>query len=91
MNTSENSPLDEQFVIGVDYGTLSGRAVVVRVSDGAELGSGVFEYPHAVVTEKLPVSGQRLPADRALQVPNDYRDVLRNAVPSAVADAVINP
>ena len=24
MNTSENLPLDEQFVIGVDYGTLSG-------------------------------------------------------------------
>lgn len=91
MNTSENRPLDEQFVIGVDYGTLSGRAVVVRVSDGAELGNGVFEYPHAVVTEKLPGSGRRLPADWALQVPNDYRDVLRNAVPAAVADAGINP
>ncbi|MEY4067040.1 MAG: hypothetical protein RIQ44_252, partial [Actinomycetota bacterium] len=25
----------EQYTIGVDYGTLSGRAVVVRVSDGA--------------------------------------------------------
>ena len=32
-------------VIGIDYGTLSGRAVVVRVSDGAELGSAVHEYP----------------------------------------------
>ena len=29
----------DAYVIGVDYGTLSGRAVVVRVSDGAELGS----------------------------------------------------
>ncbi|MDI2033455.1 ribulokinase [Paenarthrobacter nitroguajacolicus] len=91
MNTSENYPLDEQFVIGVDYGTLSGRAVVVRVSDGAEIGSGVFEYPHAVVSENLPTSGQRLPADWALQVPNDYRDVLRHAVPAAVADAGIKP
>ncbi|MGR0160436.1 ribulokinase [Paenarthrobacter nitroguajacolicus] len=91
MNTSENLPLDEQFVVGVDYGTLSGRAVVVRVSDGAEIGSGVYEYPHAVVTEQLPGTGQRLPADWALQVPNDYRDVLRNAVPAAVADAGINP
>lgn len=91
MNTSENLQLDEQFVIGVDYGTLSGRAVVVRVSDGAELGNGVFEYPHAVVSDRLPLTGQRLPADWALQVPNDYRDVLRNAVPAAVADAGINP
>ena len=45
----------EQYVIGVDYGTLSGRAVVVRVSDGAELGSAVHEYPHAVVTETLQI------------------------------------
>lgn len=30
-------------VVGVDYGTRSGRAVVVRVSDGAELGSAVYE------------------------------------------------
>ena len=38
----------EQYVIGVDYGTLSGRALVVPVSDGAELGSAVQEYEHAV-------------------------------------------
>ena len=25
-------------VLGIDFGTLSGRAVVVRVRDGAELG-----------------------------------------------------
>ena len=40
-------------VVGVDYGTLSGRAVVVRVSDGAELGSAVHEYPHAVMDQML--------------------------------------
>ncbi|MHC8609282.1 ribulokinase [Paenarthrobacter ureafaciens] len=91
MNPAENSPLDQQYVIGVDFGTLSGRAVVVRVLDGLELGSGVFEYPHAVVSEVLPATGERLPADWALQVPNDYRDVLRNAVPAAVADAGIDP
>ena len=43
MNPTENSPLDQQYVVGVDFGTLSGRAVVVRVSDGLELGTGVFE------------------------------------------------
>jgi len=30
----------EAVVIGVDHGTLSGRAVVVRVGDGAELVPG---------------------------------------------------
>lgn len=78
----------EKYVIGVDFGTLSGRAVVVRVSDGAELGNGVFEYPHAVLTERVP-GGDRLPNDWALQVPEDYRGVLRNAVPAAVKDAGI--
>ena len=33
----------EKFVIGVDYGSLSGRAVVVRVSDGQELGTAVLD------------------------------------------------
>jgi hypothetical protein len=31
-------------VVGVDFGTLSARAVVVRADDGAELGTGVAEY-----------------------------------------------
>ena len=44
----------EQYVVGVDFGTLSGRAVVVRVSDGAELGTAVHDYPHGVVEEALP-------------------------------------
>jgi L-ribulokinase len=41
-------------VVGVDFGTLSGRAVVVRVADGGELGTTVHEYPRAVLTEALP-------------------------------------
>ncbi|MDQ0729396.1 ribulokinase [Arthrobacter sp. B1I2] len=98
--TSSSEPLHDHCVIGVDYGTLSGRAVVVRVRDGKELGSAVHEYPHAVLTDALPkdVAGEasegqgvRLPGEWALQVPNDYRDVLRNAVPAAVADAGIDP
>lgn len=81
----------EQHVVGVDYGTLSGRAVVVRVSDGAELGSAVHAYPHAVIEERLPGSGRQLPPEWALQVPEDYRDVLRVAVPAAVVAAGIDP
>ena len=72
-------------VIGVDYGTLSGRAVVIRVSDGAELASAVHAYPHAVIERALPSTGQALPPDWALQVPSDYVDVLKIAVPQALA------
>nr|WP_281386607.1 ribulokinase [Jiangella mangrovi] len=78
-------------VVGVDYGTLSGRAVVVRVSDGAELGSAVHAYTHGVVDRELPGTGERLPPDWALQVPSDYIDVLKTAVPQAVAEAGVDP
>jgi len=44
----------EHHVVGVDFGTLSGRAVVVRVRDGAELGAAVHEYGHAVIDRTLP-------------------------------------
>ncbi|HTI24398.1 MAG TPA: ribulokinase [Kutzneria sp.] len=79
--------LTDKLVVGVDFGTLSGRAVVVRVEDGAELGSAVFEYPHAVVEKELPATGHPLPPDWALQVPSDYVDVLKNAVPAALKAA----
>jgi L-ribulokinase len=83
--------MSDQFVIGVDYGTLSGRAVVVRVADGAELGTAVHPYWHAVVTDAVPGMGGRLGPDWALQVPSDYRDVLRYAVGEALAAAGVQP
>jgi L-ribulokinase len=85
---------DARYVIGVDFGTLSGRAVVVRVGDGAEVGSAVHDYPNAVMDRELtvgPAAGSALPPDWALQVPGDYVEVLRHAVPAAVAEAGIAP
>ena len=82
--------MSEKYTIGVDYGTLSGRAVVVRVSDGSELGTAVFEYPNAVMETVLNSTGQKLGVDWALQNPNDYVDVLKHAVPEAVKAAGID-
>src|SRR3954469_15385319 len=87
----EERGLTEAFVIGVDFGTLSGRAVVVRASDGAEVGTAVYAYPHAVIEEALPATGERLPPAWALQDPEDYRGVLRHAVPEAVRGAGVDP
>ncbi|UUV31731.1 ribulokinase [Amycolatopsis roodepoortensis] len=81
----------EPLVVGVDFGTLSGRAVVVRVRDGAELGSAVSEYRHGVIDRILPETGHGLPPDWALQVPSDYVDVLRTAVPEAIRAAGADP
>ncbi|MCW2607686.1 MAG: ribulokinase [Frankiales bacterium] len=80
-----------EVVVGVDYGTLSGRAVVVRVADGAELGSAVTPYAHGVMDRVLASTGAPLPPDWALQVPSDYVDVLRDAVPRALATAGVDP
>lgn len=83
--------LADKYVIGIDYGTLSGRAVVVRVSDGQELGSSAYDYPNAVMDQKLNSSGQPLPPDWALQDANDYVEVLKHAVPAAIKQAAIDP
>ena len=80
-----------KYVIGVDYGTLSGRALLVRVSDGAEIATSVYEYPHSVIEEVLPASGAKLPPDWALQVPADYVDVLKNTVLDVMQKSGISP
>ncbi|NPD04847.1 ribulokinase [Nocardioides sp. zg-1308] len=95
MPDASTGQADEHYVVGVDYGTLSGRAVVVRVSDGAELGTAVHAYPHAVLERSLPAhlagSERRLPPEWALQVPEDYREVLKVAVPAALAASGVDP
>ncbi|WP_420112692.1 ribulokinase [Pseudactinotalea sp.] len=83
---------DRALVVGVDYGTLSGRAVVVRVADGAELGSAVHEYRHAVMDRTLTAhADEPLPPEWALQVPADYVEVLTTAVPAALEAAGVDP
>ena len=82
--------MKEAYVIGVDYGTLSGRAVVVRVADGAVLACCAKSYAHGVLTEALP-DGTPLPDGFAMAVAEDYLDVLRDTVRSAVREAGVPP
>lgn len=82
--------MSAKYTIGVDYGTLSGRAVVVRVSDGHELSSAVFEYPNAVMDQKLNATEKALGPDWALQDANDYVEVLKHAVPEALRLAKVD-
>ncbi|HEY5199911.1 MAG TPA: ribulokinase [Acidothermaceae bacterium] len=81
----------DQYVVGVDFGTLSGRALVVRVSDGREMGSAVHSYTHGVMDRTLAATGAPLPPDWALQDPQDYIDVLRDAVPKAISASGVAP
>ena len=78
------------YTIGLDFGTLSGRAVLVDARDGAEVAESVFEYPHAVMDRELP-SGLKLPPDWALQQPQDYLDVLAHTVPAVLRESGVDP
>lgn len=68
------------YVIGVDYGSLSGRSVLVDTADGRVVASSLFDYPHGVLDRTLP-DGTALPADYALQHPQDYLDVIYSTIP----------
>ena len=72
------------YTIGIDYGTESGRAVVIDTSNGRELASAVHAYSNGVIDEHLPGSSKPLPPEWALQDPNDYLEVLKQAVPAAL-------
>ncbi|MBI4673661.1 MAG: ribulokinase, partial [Chloroflexi bacterium] len=76
-----------KYSLGLDFGTESGRALLVDVSDGREVASAVFPYPAGVIDEKLPGTDIRLDPDWALQNPNDYLTVLRTAVPQVLKQA----
>ena len=72
-----------KYAIGVDFGTLSARALVAEVGTGRELASATMNYPHAVMDEYLP-DGTRLMPDWALQHPQDYLDCLAYTIPEAM-------
>ncbi len=78
-----------KYAIGIDYGTLSARALVVEIGTGREVGTAVMNYPHAVMDEKLP-SGKKLMPDWALQHPDDYLQCMQYVVPKAMEDAGVN-
>ena len=82
---------NDKYTIGIDFGTESGRAVLVRVSDGEEIATSVYPYPDGVIDEVLPDTDIQLPPDFALQNPADYIEVLRNTVPEVLRRSGVDP
>ncbi|NWG18253.1 MAG: ribulokinase [Chloroflexi bacterium] len=79
------------YTIGLDYGTESGRAVLVDARDGREVASAVHAYGNGVIDERLPGSGQPLPPDWALQDPMDYIEVLKQTIPAVLKQSGVKP
>ena len=82
-----------RYAIGVDFGTGSGRAILVDVADGSQLATAVELYRNGVIDEHLPAPDEAvlLPPDWALQDPDDYLRVLKTAVPEVVRTAGVDP
>ena len=69
------------YTIGLDYGSLSCRGVLVSTTDGTIVAEDEFVYPHAVIDHELP-DGTPLPPQWALQDPDDFRQALPHIIPN---------
>jgi L-ribulokinase len=81
------------YAIGIDFGTESGRAVLVDTADGRELATAVYPYANGVLDQHLPAPDDdvRLEPDWALQDPEDYIRTLRETVPRLLAETGVEP
>ena len=83
----------KKYAIGVDFGTESGRAVLVEVATGWEVATSVYTYENRVIDEFLPVEGDpvRLEPEWALQDPQDYLRTFQNTIPAVLKESQIDP
>ena len=79
-----------KYSVGVDFGTLSARALVAEVETGRELASASMDYALGVMDDSM-WDGQRLMPDWALQDPQDYLECLRVVIREALAQSGVAP
>ena len=82
---------NQKYAIGVDFGTESGRAVLVNVATGQEVATAVHNYANGVIDEMLPGTNIRLEPEWALQNPNDYLEVFKKTIPAVIQQSQIDP
>lgn len=83
--------MSKKYSIGVDFGTQSGRAVLVEVDTGKEVASAVKEYTHGVMDEYLCDGKTKLEPDWALEHPGDYLEVLEVTIPAVLKESGVSP
>lgn len=88
---------ERKYTIGLDYGTLSVRALLLDIETGEEAAGSVFEYLHGVMETQLPAGdpsfpgGKKLPAGFALQHPQDYVDGMIHTIREVMTQTQIRP
>lgn len=80
----------KQYSIGLDFGSLSGRAVLLDLETAQEVATSVLDYAHGIMSDTLP-DGTKLGPNWALQHPLDYLDVLRVTIPDVLQKAKVKP
>jgi len=74
--------MNNQYAIGLDYGTSSVRALVVDVTNGAEIGTAVWNYEHGtqgVLLSRDPNLARQHPADYLTGAEKTVRAALEQA------------
>jgi len=82
-----------KYAVGIDFGTESGRAVLVDVGSGEELGTVVHQYANGVIDRHLPAPNEnvRLEPDWALQDPADYIETVKTTVARLLDQTGVDP
>jgi L-ribulokinase len=78
------------YAVGVDFGTESGRTLLLDLGSGEERAVEVVPYASGVIDRSLPGTGEPLPPDWALQDPDDWIAVLERGVPGVLAQAGVS-
>jgi L-ribulokinase len=81
----------DKYVIGLDFGTLSARAILVNTKTGEEAAVSVFGYQDAVIDKYLPGTNIEIPREFALQNPRDYMEALECLLKDVWKKAGIKP
>ncbi len=81
----------KKYSLGIDFGTLSGRVLLVDIENGNEVATSIIKYRHGVMDEYLCDSKKKLPIDYALQHPSDYLDVLQAGVRNVLKESKVEP
>ena len=76
--------MSSKYVIGLDYGTLSCRAVLARCKDGEIIADAVKPYTHQVMEELLPDGKTALERNWALEHPGDYLESMEDTIRSVM-------
>jgi len=82
-----------RYTVGIDFGSESGRAVLVDCADGRELASAVYPYQNGAFDESLPAPDDDILLETgwALQDPRDYVRTVQKTVPRLLAESGVDP